>query len=209
MWSKREQILFCFCGPSGSGKTSICRELIGQVPKLENSISTTTRAPRGKEQDGVDYYFVNPEQFQKKINEGEFIEHASFSGNSYGTEKRNVQRAEQAGNDLLLDIEVQGVAQLKKLFPSRVVTVFVFPPSFQELEKRIVGRGTEDKEKIARRLETAKKEIEVLSAANFSDYLLVNEDLVLAVQKAVEIISAERSKFTRQNRTFLSKLLKL
>lgn len=209
MWSKREQILFCFCGPSGSGKTSICRKLLAEVTNLENSISTTTRAPRGEEKNGVDYFFVSPEEFQKKIAEKGFIEHASFSGNQYGTEKRNVERAEKAGNDLLLDIEVQGVEQLKKLFPTRVVTVFVFPTSFQELEKRIRDRGTEDEEKISRRLATARNEIVVLNSKNFSDYLLINENLVSAAQNAIKIIHAERERFARLNRKYLYNLLKL
>lgn len=207
MLSKREQILFCFCGPSGSGKTSICRAVLDKTQGIENSISTTTRSPRGAEKNEVDYYFVSEEEFLKKIEAGDFIEHASFSSKRYGTEKINIARSANNGNDLLLDIEVQGVSQLKNLYKNQVVTIFVFPPSFTELEKRIRGRGTEDESKIQERLETAKKEISTLSSDGFSDYLLINDDLEKSIDLACEIIMAERNKYSRQKQSYTSKLL--
>jgi len=193
----REAILFCFCGPAASGKSTICRELLALDEKLRLSISTTTRAPRGEEVDGEDYFFVTPAEFQKRISAGKFLEHAVFNEKHYGTEIANLEQAEAEGSDLLLDIDVQGAESLKKLYPGRTVVIFVFPPSFSVLEERFRSRGTEDEAKIQARLKIAQQEIEKLRSPGFSDYYLENDDLRNALKNAQAITAAERCRFSR------------
>lgn len=192
-------ILFCFCAPAASGKTTITRELIKSDPSLHLSISTTTRQPRPGEVHGREYFFVTREEFQEKIQRGEFLEHAAFADNFYGTGNENMDRAHAQGADLILDIDVQGAEQVRKLFPSRVVVVFVFPPSMEILRERLRSRGTEDEAKMQKRLNEATREIEKLSSPGFSDYLLINDELPQAIQKAREIVSTERLRCSRLN----------
>lgn len=192
-----EPLLFCFCGPTASGKSTICRALLPQLAKLRLSISTTTRDPRPNERDGVDYYFVSQEQFQTLIESQSFLEHASYNNRYYGTEKKNIDFCIDTKSDLLLDIEVQGVSQLKEKFKTNLVTVFVFPRTMTELKKRLANRATETPEQIARRLEIAEKELDVLVSKGFSDYLILNDDLNRAVLDAEAIIRAERLKLSR------------
>jgi len=216
MNAERRSILFCFCGPTASGKSTICRELLKRdalkVPSqphdgLRLSISTTTRKPREDEVESQDYYFVGEDEFQKRIEQGLFIEHAQFSGNHYGTERRNVDEALDQGFDLLLDIEVQGVQKLKYLFPDDVITTFVFPPSFEVLVERLRARAAEDEAQIKKRLETAKKEIEILSNTEFSQYLLLNNDLSKTVDLAQNIVSSERSRLGRFRAAYLDRIV--
>ena len=197
MKPEREMICFCFCGPTASGKTSLSRRLVEQSTDLRLSISTTTRAPRQGETDGKEYHFVSKAEFEKRIAAGAFIEHATFNTEHYGTEKRNIDDAIKGGYDVVLDIEVQGVGQLKKLFGPRVVTVFVFPSSMDELEKRLRERGTEDENKIQARLKIAQGEVQTLRSPGFSDYLLVNDKLESALERAQQIVAAERIRFSR------------
>jgi guanylate kinase len=194
----RASILFCFCGPVASGKSTICTKVSSLVDQVELSVSSTTRSPRPGEEDGVHYHFLERQEFESRIaNEG-FIEYAEFNGNLYGTEKRVVDQAVVAAQDLLLDIEIQGVAQLKKLYPDNLVTVFVLPPSKDVLTERLRARGSGESEKqIATRLEIAKTEIAALMSPGFSDYLLINEDLEPAVQEAVSIVLSERNRYKR------------
>lgn len=205
MSNERDYILFCFAGPGASGKSTICREL-AKENNLRLSISTTTRAPRAGEQNGQEYYFVGQEEFLKRIKEGQFVEHASFGGQWYGTEKKNFELAEQAGQDVLLDIDVQGVKNLKGSYAPRVVTIFVMPPSWQILEERFLARGTDSPEQIKRRIETAREEVKILSAKGFSDYLLLNDSLDQAISSARSIITAEKLKLGRYRESFLAKL---
>ncbi len=190
-------ILFCFCAPAGSGKSTVCRRLAEEDRALMRSISTTTREPRDGEIDGVHYHFVSLEEFNARVEQGLFIEHATFGGNQYGTERRNVDDAAAAGKDLLLAIDVQGVQSLKNLHPKQVVCVFLFPPSFEVLAKRLEERGTEDLEVRKRRLRIARDEIETLCAPGFSDYLLINDELDQAVKDAHSVLSVERMRFER------------
>lgn len=166
-------------------------------PKLKLSCSTTTRKPRPGEKDGVDYHFIAKDEFQRRVAAGAFIEHAIFSGQRYGTERAIVEEAARLGVDLLFDIDVQGVKNLKNLYPGRVVTIFVFPPSMTILETRLAARGAENKEEMKVRLETAGSEIKVLRDPTFSDYFLVNHDLDQAVRLALQIIAAEGVKLSR------------
>lgn len=204
----RQQILFCFCGPAASGKSTICRTLCrGELEGLMLSVSTTTRAPRGSEKEAQEYFFVSEEEFVKRVDSGQFIEHARFGSALYGTERRNIESAQAGGCDLLLDIDVQGVRQLKANFPGQVVVIFVFPPSLEELKERFRSRGTEGEARIAERLEIAKSEIAVLAQPDFSDFLLVNDSLSSAVERAKGIIVAERQRLSRIDQLSLSKLL--
>ncbi len=208
MLENREQIIFCFCGPTASGKSTICRRLLAIDSHLHLSISTTTRSPREGEKDGADYYFVTDDEFKKRISEDKFIEHATFNKNRYGTEKRNLEEAAAKDSDALFDIEVQGVEQLKSLYGRRVVTIFVFPPSFDVLVERLKKRGTEDEDKMKQRLSIAKKEIAVLTKEGFADYFLVNDSLDSAVVTAERLISAERTKMNRLIPTALDEIIK-
>ena len=204
---RSQSIFFCFCGPSGSGKTTLTHQLLRSLDHVKLSISTTTRAPRGKEVDGKDYYFVTTAEFTRRIEAGTFLEHAKYGGNHYGTERSNLTAAETAACDLLLDIDLQGVTALKKLYPKQTVTVFVFPPSWAILEQRIRERGTESSEQINKRLQIAAEEVRTLRESSFSDYLLVNENLESCVSLGRSIIEAERNRLSRFPQSTLSKLV--
>lgn len=204
----RSPVFFCFCGPTASGKSTISRELLKLDSKLQLSISTTTRAPRPGEKDGEHYFFVSEEEFNRRIANRLFMEHAMFSMHYYGTEKRNIELAEHSGRDLLLDIDLQGVKEFKRLYPAQTVTTFVFPPSFADLKMRLVNRASDSKEQIKNRLEVAQGEIELLSMPGFSDYFLLNDQLEEAVKLAQSIVSAERIRMTRFNMNSLKGILK-
>ncbi len=189
----REGILFVVSAPSGAGKTSLCLELIDSLPDLRQSISFTTREKRTGEEEGIDYYFINPETFQKKIAEKELAEWAEVHGNLYGTSLQTLVDSAEQGIDLLLDIDCQGAAQLKNSY-NRGVFIFILPPDYAELEKRLRHRGTDNEEVIARRLENSKQEI---SQAFWYDYLVVNDDLKSARDKIIAIVTAERCRSYR------------
>ncbi len=184
-------IVFIISAPSGSGKSSLTNELRKTVPGLEFSISYTTRDPRGSEQNGREYYFVPREKFQAMIQNNELLEHAEVFGKCYGTAKHFVQEALARGSDLVLDIDVQGAAQLKAKIPG-AVSIFILPPSRNELETRLKRRNLSDHVDAAiieRRLKEASREIE-----NFStyDYILVNANFEVAVEQLRAIVLAER-----------------
>jgi len=187
-----EGLLITLTGPSSSGKSTIARKLVEYIENIALSVSTTTRSPRKGEVEGREYFYVSEEEFQGRVEAGEFLEHAQYGNNRYGTELRNVVHAAKEGRDLVFDIEVQGVAQLKKLYPKQTRCIFVFPVSFEELEMRLRRRGTESEEQIARRLEIARQEIEVLESEGFSDFRVVNDSLDRAVEEVVGIVRGER-----------------
>ncbi len=189
----REGILFVLSAPSGAGKTSLCRELIDSLSDLRQSISFTTREKRSGEQEGVDYYFIEPELFQRKIAAKELAEWAEVHGNLYGTSLQTLTDAAGQGTDLLLDIDCQGAAQLKNSY-ERGVFIFILPPDYAELEKRLRDRRTDDETVIQRRLENSRQEI---SQAFWYDYLVVNDDLKLARDRIVAIVTAERCRSHR------------
>jgi guanylate kinase len=191
-------ILYIISAPSGSGKSTLVNELRSIVPLLEFSVSYTTRAPRGSEQNGREYYFVSRREFEEMIRRGEFLEHAEVFGNYYGTAKRFLREAEARGNDLLLDIDVQGASQVKEKEKDSV-SIFVLPPSRQVLERRLRNRSQSEAATsqgggmsdavIERRLLEAGKEIE-----NYSkyDYILVNDSLEESVELLKAIVLSER-----------------
>ncbi len=188
-------LMISVSGPSGVGKGTIINEVRKLFPECKHSISVTTRAPRGEEQDGVEYYFRTKEEFEKLLSEGEILEYDKYVDNYYGTPATPLIEKSNNGFDVLLDITIAGSLALKKKFP-QAVTVFILPPSFAQLEERLKGRGTESEELVAKRLAKAREE--VLSAEKF-DYVVVNDDLQTAVDSIVSIMKAEKLKYDRQS----------
>lgn len=178
---------FIICGPSGVGKGTVAARLLADDPTLYFSVSATTRAPRPGEVDGVHYHFLSVEQFEKWIEEDQFLEHAQFVGNHYGTPRLYVDDAMDQGRDVLLDIEIQGAEQIKRKRPD-VVRIYVAPPSWEELERRLTDRGTEDMEKVQSRLARGREEI---AAARDFDYLVINDTVDHAVEEIRAIMAAE------------------
>jgi guanylate kinase len=185
-------ILYIISAPSGSGKTTLVNELRQYVKNLEFSISFTTRRSRGSEQDGREYHFISREQFEAMIERGEFLEYAQVFGQYYGTAKSVLLQAAERGNDLLLDIDVQGERQVKEKMPD-AVSIFVLPPSRTELESRLRKRSksenVHDEAIIQRRLDTARREIE--KYPNY-DYILINDRLEQSVDRLQAIVLGER-----------------
>jgi guanylate kinase len=187
-------ILYIISAPSGSGKSTLVNEMRKFVPHLEFSISYTTRPPRGSEQNGREYYFICRDEFETMIREEQFLEYADVFGNYYGTAKSVLDEAARRGNDLLLDIDVQGERQVKEKMPG-AVSIFVLPPSRAELEsrlrKRSMSENVRSEEVIRRRLDTARKEIE--NYPNY-DYILINDRLEQSVDELQAIVLGERFK---------------
>jgi guanylate kinase len=181
-------IVYIVSAPSGSGKSTLVNELFKVVRHLDFSISYTTRPPRGSEQNGKEYFFVAKEEFEAMIAADEFLEYANVFGNYYGTARRFLRQAEASGNDLLLDIDVQGAAQIKKKLPE-AVSIFILPPGREKLEWRLRNRGLDSEAVIRRRLDTARREIE-----NYSNYhyILVNDQLEQATDELKAIVLGER-----------------
>jgi len=178
--------LVIFSAPSGSGKTTIVKQLLQRIPELEFSVSATSRSPRAGETDGKEYYFLNPEEFQKKISEDAFVEYEEvYPGLYYGTLYSELDRIWKKGCHVIFDVDVIGGMNLKDKFSERALSVFVKVPSISELEKRLRGRSTESEETLIERLTKAEKE---LSYANRFDREILNEDLDKAVAKAEQIV---------------------
>ncbi len=184
--------LFVLSAPAGGGKTTLANLLLKEVPNLVKITTCTTRKPRPGEKNGVDYFFLSKEEFERKIREGAFLEYAVVHGNYYGTPKEEVLKEINKGNDVLLVIDVQGMRQIKRNFKD-VVTIFLIPPSFDELINRMKKRG-DSEEEIKKRLETAKKE---LKAWKEYDYIVINDIIEKAKEDLKKIILANRLKTTR------------
>lgn len=185
--------MFIVSAPSGAGKTSLCRELIDSSSDLRQSISFTTRQKREGELDGVDYHFTNPESFQKMIEQQQLAEWAEVHGHLYGTSPQTLKDAAVGGIDLLLDIDCQGAAQIKQNYQQGVF-IFIVPPNYAELEKRLRDRGTDTEEVIFRRMKNAEQEI---SQAFWYDYLVINDDFKSARERLIAIVTAERCRSDR------------
>lgn len=177
--------LIVISGPSGSGKGSVIRELLKKDKNLVLSVSMTTRAPRPGETDGVEYCFVSKEEFEKEIRDGNLIEYTVYSQNYYGTPKNRINELQNGGYDVLLDIEVEGAGNVKKAMMENLTTVFLAPPSVEELRRRLEGRGTEKPEVIDMRMERA---LEELKFKDKYDYIVVNDRLDKAVEEIYSII---------------------
>lgn len=176
-----------FSAPSGSGKTTIVRRLLKQYPQFEFSISATSRAPRGEERDGVDYYFLTAEAFAEKVKEDAFVEWEEvYAGTSYGTLKSEVERIWAKGNVILFDVDVMGGINLKRIFGEEACSIFIMPPSIEELRRRLVGRATDSAEVIEKRVSKAAFELE--KAPEF-DHTVVNDDLEKAVDDTCLILN--------------------
>ena len=192
----RTGMILILSGPSGSGKSSIYKAAIGGLGGIEFSVSCTTRQPRPGEVDGRDYYFIPREKFDSLVAEDAFAEHAEVHGNCYGTLKSELLDRVRRGIDVLLDIDVQGAAQLRALcsdsseFCEACEFIFIMPPSFEELERRLRARGTETEESILRRLANAKGEME---HAHEYDHIIVNDDLARAAKEFTDLVLGLRN----------------
>ena len=185
MHKGKRGVLFVFSGPSGVGKGTLKAKLFEEfVGRIAYSVSATTRGPREGEVDGKDYFFISRQEFERRVKNNEFLEHAEFAGNCYGTPRAYVEKLLDSGMNVVLEIDVQGALQVMKSMPE-CVSVFILPPSFEELEHRLRGRGTETEEKVRERLETAKRE---LPYAPQYDYQIVNGgDIEAAYQSLREV----------------------
>lgn len=190
----RNGILYVISAASGTGKTSVSKRLVDIFPSLRHSVSFTTRPMRHGETDGVDYHFVAPERFQAMIDAGELVEWACVHGNYYGTALKTLETARQQGQDLLLDIDIQGAKQIRSAIPDAVL-IFLLPPSLADLRVRLEGRGQDAPEVIERRLVNAREEI---PAASWYDYWVVNASLDQAVEDTVAILRAEACRASRK-----------
>ncbi len=184
---KRNGIIFVVSAPSGAGKTTLCKEIIDFFPGLRHSVSYTTRPIRSGEVDGADYHFVSKQTFEAMVARGEFAEWAEVHGNCYGTAMATLEEAQAAGLDVLLEIDCQGAAQLKKNL-RKGVFIFILPPSYEELRRRLEGRRTDAPEVIERRIANASGEIK---EALWYDYIVINDDFSVALQEFKAVVSAE------------------
>ncbi|MGA2915596.1 MAG: guanylate kinase [Sedimentisphaerales bacterium] len=178
--------LIIISGPSGVGKSTICRELVRRLDSVYLSVSTTSRPQKAGEENGREYWFVSRDEFEKRIKEGKFLEYAEVFGNLYGTEKDKVLQALNKGRLVLLEIDVQGAQQVKRLYP-KAKLIFILPPKQMELEKRINERGRDEGKDIEKRLAGAG--IEIAAAWQYYKYMVINDDLEQAVQEVIDIIN--------------------
>lgn len=185
--NNKKGLLFVISAPSGAGKTTLCKEILRQNPKIQLSVSCTTRPMRDGEIDGKDYFFVDRERFQKMVNEGGFAEWAEVHGELYGTTVKTLNEAENSGVDLLLDIDWQGAKQIKENI-NKGVYIFILPPTMEELRARLNSRGDVPADVMERRLKNAETEIE---QARWYDYKIINDDLDTAKHAINSIVVAE------------------
>jgi len=189
----QEGLPIIISAPSGAGKTTLCQSLKKRLPDLNFSVSHTTRPPRENEQDGVHYHFVTKEKFLGMSGHDDFLEWAQIHNNYYGTARKNIADTLQKGKDLVLELDVQGVETLRNL-EYRGVYIFILPPSMEELEKRLTGRGTESDNQIKQRLEAGKKEI---AKSRLYDYAVTNTNVDESVDTILAIIHAEKKRMRR------------
>ena len=192
--------LIVISAPSGAGKGTVISKLLEKENNLWLSVSATSRTPRTNDKEGVTYYFYSKEEFENKIKEGYFLEYAEYAGNYYGTPKKIIEEKLNKGIDVILEIEIQGAMQIKKLIPEALF-IFIMPPTLEELKRRLVGRNTDSKEKIIERFKIAYKEINEVSKYN---YVVVNDEVDNAVSKIQAIIKAEKCRVDRIEEVLLN-----
>lgn len=197
--AKNKGVLIVISGPSGAGKGTICKALLEKHKDIHLSVSATTREPRQGEVHGVNYYFLNKDEFLKKVEEDDFLEWAEVYGNCYGTPKSNVQELLDSGKDVILEIDIQGALKVKENTEEGVF-IFILPPSMEELKQRIINRGSETPESLMRRFNSAYQEINYISKYN---YAVVNDEVDTAVTKIEGIIAAEKCRVDRIKDTIL------
>ena len=197
--TKKQGLLIVISGPSGCGKNSIINELLKIRKNTWVSISCTSREPRGEEKDGVNYYFLSKEEFEEEISNDDFLEYAEYSGNYYGTPKKYIKEHLDKGEDVILEIEIQGALKIKEKL-DETIFIFIMPPSMKELKKRLINRNTDSLEKIEKRFKRAYEEINEISKYN---YVVVNDDLSLAVKKVDSILEAEKCRVDRIGEVYL------
>lgn len=190
---KMEGIVLILSGPSGTGKTTLCQRLMEKLPELSFNVSHTTRSPRENEIDGRDYHFISVKEFQAKLERGDFLEWTNFNGNFYGTSLESIKISRENGNDIILDLDVQGAKNLNKLkFPG--IFIFLIPPSIEELKSRLTSRGTESDAIIRQRMERAINEIKECLEY---DYILTSNEVEKSVNNIISIFRAEKLKASR------------
>lgn len=185
--------LVVISGPSGAGKTTVCKAVIAHLADLTMSVSATIRPPRRGETDGVDYYFISRDEFERRLAAGRFVEHAEVFGRLYGTPVEELERAQRSGKRLLLEIDVQGGIQIKRKYPE-ALAILLLPPDPQALRARLSGRGTEAPEEAQRRLAEAQAEVEMARRAGCYDAEVTNDDLPRAIEDVIRIIQTGRPK---------------
>jgi len=201
--SVRRGLPFVVSAPSGTGKTTVCRRLVERDAQLEHSVSHTTRAQRPGEQEGVHYHFVSEAEFRRLVDAGAFVEYAEYAGHLYGTSFAAIEAPLARGRDLLLEVDVQGALQLRERRRDARL-LFLLPPSLDELERRLRGRGTDPPEVVERRLALVRRELEALPAF---DYAVVNEEVERTVDALLEIVAAERAGDTARVRASYGRAL--
>ena len=200
MKSKQQGLLIVISAPSGAGKGTIINKMLEKNNNLWLSVSETSRPMRANDIDGITYHFCTKEEFEEKIKDDYFLEYALYADNYYGTPKNFIQEHLDKGQDVILEIEIQGAMQIKKLIPESLF-VFIMPPSLKELKKRLVGRGTDSKEKILERFKIAYQEMNEVTKYN---YVVVNDEIDVAADKILSIIKAERCRVDRIEDVFLN-----
>ena len=200
MSNESRPVFLVLSAPSAGGKSTVMRSLLESRPGLRRAVTCTTRAPRGKERDGEDYHFLPAESFEQKVGEGAFLEHAEVYGRRYGTLKSEVVRGLESGQDVLLSVDVQGVESIQAVaaeeptLAASLVTVFLCPPTFEELERRLTGRGEDSAEAVARRLSTARQEV---ARWTTFDYLVIGGTMEEDASRMHAILTSEKLKASR------------